>query len=281
MENEKNLKVLFIGDISARPGRYAVKEVLPMLKKERNIDLVIANCENAAGGRGVTREILNELMGYGIDYFTVGEHVWDIEEFREDLMDANLPLVRPYNYEAGTQVPGKGWDIIDLGSKGKIVVVAYIGQVFMREHVRNPFWSFDELYEEIKNRVGDELINTPIIIDFHAEATAEKASFAWYVADRVTAVCGTHTHVGTIDTKIIARDKNSGRGCAYVSDVGMCGPYDASLWVSFDSVLHNFRYPYKKAFKVEMEGQRVFNSVLIEIQKNSSLKISRIDKILA
>lgn len=278
MNTNKTLKILFIGDISARPGRQVVRDLLPGIKKQNGVDVVIANCENAAGGRGVTREIINELESYGIDYFTTGEHVWDIAAFRKDLEDSTLPLVRPYNYERSSSIPGKGWDIIDLGSKGKLIITAFLGQEFMRQKVRNPFWSYEELLKEIEERTGEDTNKTPILVDFHAEATSEKASFGWNSKETATAVLGTHTHVGTIDNTLLPRNK-AGENCAFVTDVGMCGSKDASLWVNFDSVIHNFKYPYKKSFKVEKEGLRIFNSVLIEMKGNSAKKITRVDRV--
>ncbi|MBD3280452.1 metallophosphoesterase [Candidatus Dojkabacteria bacterium] len=279
-QNENSdLSVLFIGDISARPGRQAVAEVLSGIREKHGIDFVIANAENAAGGRGVTREILNELQSYGIDYFTAGEHVWDIKEFRTDLEDTSLPIVRAYNYENEKEVPGKGWGMIDLGSR-KLIVACLLGKTFMRQDVRNPLYAFDEMYEEIKERVGeDELKNIPLVVDFHAEATAEKRIFAWYVRDRATAVIGTHTHVGTVDTMLFPGENDSHR-CAYVSDVGMAGPQLASLWVDFDSVVHNTKYPYKKSFKVSKSEKKIFNSVQVKIQGKAAKSIERIDKLV-
>ncbi len=267
------MNILFIGDISGRPGREAVSEVLPRLKKEKKIDFVIANAENSAGGRGVTRQILHELNSYGIDYFTAGEHVWGYKDFLNDLQDESLSLVRPANYEASSQIPGKGFDTIDLGKVGKIVIISLIGQVYMREPVRSPFWVIDEILDKYKDEWNDSII----IIDFHAEASSEKISLGHYISGRVTALFGTHTHVGTVDTRII---NNTG----FVTDVGMAGPYDASLWVKFEDVIHNFKYPYKKSFTMEDTGRRIFNSVLIEvsdenIEKGPKIceKIKRID----
>ncbi len=277
MTSNPTIKILFLGDISARPGRHAVRDILPQIKKENAIDLVIANCENAAGGRGVTREILNELQGYGIDYFTAGEHIWDREETKTDLQDLSAPLVRPYNYERTELLPGKGWDIIDLGSKGRVVVTCLLGQEFMKQKVKNPFWAVEDLLKEIQAKVGEDIKQLPLIIDFHAEASAEKASFAWSIKENAVAVLGTHTHVGTVDTKILPR-KDPTQGCAYVTDVGMCGVKFASLWVDFDSVIPNFKYPFKKKFKVEMKGARIFNSVLLEIENFSAKKITRLDR---
>jgi 2',3'-cyclic-nucleotide 2'-phosphodiesterase len=270
------MKILFIGDISGSPGREAVKEILPKLKKEKKIDFVIANCENAAGGRGITREVMNELQSYGVDFFTSGEHVWGIKGFLNELEDESLPLVRPLNYEGGKFVPGSGYKEIELGSNGKLVVISLIGQVFMREPARSPFWVIDELLD---NKLTD-WENAVIIVDFHAEATSEKVSLGYYLKNKITAMFGTHTHVGTIDTRLFD-------GTGFVTDVGMVGPYDASLWVKFDKVIHNFKYPYKKAFEMEEEGGKVFNSILITTSEEKSefgikkcKKIERIDKYL-
>lgn len=270
------LNILAIGDISTKYGRKIVSDVLPAIKRENCIDLVIANCENAAGGRGITREILNELQSYGIDFFTTGEHVWDLSEFREALDEKNLPLIRPYNYEGS--LPGRGWAEIDLGAKGKVIIANFIGQVFMKDFVKSAFWEFDKFYNELlKKYTKSELASIPLIIDMHAEATAEKIAFAWYIKDKAAAVLGTHTHVGTVDCRILKREEGEG-GCGFVSDIGMCGPDNASLWVDFDPIIHNFKYPYKKQFKVAKNAGSIFNSVLVEIEENFTKKISRIDK---
>ncbi|KKQ35403.1 MAG: Metallophosphoesterase, partial [candidate division WS6 bacterium GW2011_GWA2_37_6] len=175
MASSKVTKLLFLGDISTRYGRQIVRDVLPSIKKKDGVDIVVANCENAAGGRGVTREIVNELQACGIDYFTTGEHVWDVARFRNDLVDENVPLLRPYNYEGMGEIPGKGWTVLDMGANGQIIIINLIGQVFMRDHVRSPFWAFDELYRKLEEDLGQEFLQkTPIIIDLHAETTAEK-----------------------------------------------------------------------------------------------------------
>ncbi|HEX9804837.1 MAG TPA: TIGR00282 family metallophosphoesterase [Candidatus Dojkabacteria bacterium] len=268
------MNILFIGDISGRPGRQTIKEILPQIKNENKVDFVIANAENSAGGRGVTRAIIDELSSYGIDFFTTGEHVWDIKDFKDELHDQKLPLVRPLNYERSEDLPGVGFKEIDLGSKGRIVVIALLGQTFMRDFVKNPFWEMDRILDE------NDWENAAIIVDFHTEATAEKITMGNYLRNRVTAVLGTHTHVGTIDARILGKT-------GYVTDVGMVGPNDASLWANFDNVTHNFKYPFKKPFEMEMIGSRVFNSVLLEIDDKSTgnairkcKKISRIDKYL-
>ncbi|MEI7579569.1 MAG: TIGR00282 family metallophosphoesterase [bacterium] len=265
------MKILFIGDISGKPGRETVAKVLPEIREKEKVDFVIANAENCSGGRGITRKALQELQSDGIDYFTAGEHVWTYKEFLEELEDASLPMVRPYNYEKGNFIPGKGLAVIDLGAY-KMGIGCLIGREFMREHVANPFWSADEMLNEFETK-GITPGKDIIILDFHAEATSEKICLAYYLRNRVTAVIGTHTHVATADPRIIETT-------AFVSDAGMVGPRDASLWVDFENVIHNFKYPYKRAFKMQENGQRIFNSVLIETENNIAVSIKRLDKIL-
>jgi 2',3'-cyclic-nucleotide 2'-phosphodiesterase len=268
------MNILFIGDVSGRPGREVVAKVLPNLRQQHKIDLVLANAENSAGGRGITKKIINELQSYGIDYFTLGEHAWDQKDFADELLeDTSLPVIRALNYEAEEQLPGVGYKIIDLGNVS-VIVLCMLGQVFMKQDVRSPFWKFDEWWDNtIQNNNNLQLDSSIFVLDFHAEATSEKIALAWYLRDRISAFVGTHTHVATCDTRIL-EDK-----CAYVSDVGMCGPYEASLWVDFDSVMNNFRFPIKKKFEMQDEGGRIFNSVLITFDKSKPISIQRIDKI--
>jgi metallophosphoesterase (TIGR00282 family) len=263
------MKILFIGDISAKPGRNTVKEVLPKIKEKYKPDLVIANCDNAAGGIGVNKSSLDELQGYGIDYFTGGDHVWAIKSFREELYDITLPLVRAYNYEGTDKLPGKFFDIIDLGSKGRVAIITLLGQSFMHASNRNPFWAIDELLETLHKDID---FPKTIILDFHAETTSEKLCLGNYLKDRITALVGTHTHVPTCDNRIIGN-------MAYVTDVGMVGSLDSSLWVDFEIATHNLKYPYRRIYEPEEEGKMVFNSVLITEEDGKATKIERIDVI--
>lgn len=263
------MNILFLGDISGKPGRMMVREYLPKIKAKYKIDLTVANCENAAAGWGVTRKVIEELAGYGIDFFTSGDHIWQYPDFVEDLQDKALPVVRPYNYEGGSQVPGKPYEIIDLGSKGKVVIACFLGQVFMPKDQRSPFWAAEDFLDEIAGK-GINFGEDIILIDIHAEATAEKINFAAYLKNKVTAVLGTHTHVATADTRLIG-------STAFVTDVGMVGPYDASLWIKFEQTLHNFRFPFKVRGEMEEDGMRVLNSVLIETDKGKAKNITRID----
>lgn len=263
------LKVLFIGDICGSPGRETVAQVLPNLKKQKRIDVVIANAENSAGGRGTTKKILRELIGYGIDFFTSGDHIWRQKEFLDDLNDKNLPIIRPANF-SGDIVYGRGHEVIDLGSKGKLAVINLQGWTFMRELVLDPLRYADKILDMLK---GKDLKGS--IVDFHCEATSEKAILGHYLDGRVSAVVGTHTHVATADTKIL-KGKTG-----FVTDVGMVGPQDSSLWVEKEIAIHDYKYPYKKAFKIEKKGPRIFNSVLIDIESGKCKSIERYDKVIS
>jgi metallophosphoesterase (TIGR00282 family) len=259
------LRVLFIGDICGKPGRQTVAQILPNLKKQKAIDFVIANAENAAGGRGVNRKILRELISSGVDFFTSGDHIWREKDFLDDLNDKNLPIIRPANFPE--DVPyGRGYEIADIGSKGKIVIINLVGWVFMRELVLDPLRSADKILKEVRSK------KSSIIVDFHCEATAEKAIMGHYLDGRVSAVMGTHTHVATADTKILQG------GTGFVTDVGMVGPRDSSLWVQKEIAIHNYKYPYKKSFKMEKGGYRIFNSVILEVESNRCQRIERYDR---
>ncbi len=270
------MRIIFIGDISGKPGRKLLKDQLPEIKKKYSPDIVIANCENAAHGLGVTRSVISEMSSYGVDFFTSGDHVWSVRDFVEDMYDLSLPLVRPYNYESQENLPGKGVHKIDLGSKGQLIVINLIGQSFMRNIPRNPFWAVDELFKELgldNNGKSEDGIKQNILVDFHAETTAEKLCLAAYLKDRVSAFVGTHTHVPTADARIIG-------GMAYVTDVGMTGPLDASLWIKFENAIHNFKYPFKKLPEMEDSGRMILNAVLIDLDEGKATKIQRIDKLL-
>lgn len=262
------LRVLFIGDICGKPGRQTVEQILPNLKKQKEIDFVIANAENAAGGRGATRKVLRELINSGVDFFTSGDHIWREKDFLDDLNDKNLPIIRPANYPEDVSY-GRGYEIIDLGAKGKIALINLVGWVYMRELVLDPLRSADNVLKEIR---GKSL--KAIIVDFHGEATSEKAILAHYLNGRVSAVLGTHTHVATNDARILSKK------CGFVTDVGMVGPLDSSLWVQKQIAIHNYKYPYKKAFKMEKSGPRIFNSVIVEIENKKCIDIKRYDKVI-
>ena len=223
------MKILFIGDIFGRPGRTIVKERLPELMRQHSADLVIANCENAASGFGITPPLAEELFDLGIDVMTTGNHVWDKREIIEyfKMADGNphspaWRLLRPANFAPG--LPGHG---VHEGERNGVAyaVVNLQGRVFMGSN-DDPFRYADRLLEQIKAKI--------VFVDFHAEATSEKVAFGWYLDGRATAVVGTHTHVPTADETILPK------GTAYITDVGMTGPYEGVIGVKKEMIIDRF-----------------------------------------
>jgi len=223
------LHILFIGDIFGRPGRTIVKDRLPSLVKKYSVDLVIANGENAAAGFGITPPLAEELFEMGIDVLTSGNHIWDKREIIDFFQMANgnphspsRRLLRPANYPP--DMPG--WGVYE-GVKGSnaYAVLNLQGRIFMTAN-DDPFRSADQLLKEVSAKI--------VIVDLHAEATSEKISMGWYLDGRVTAVIGTHTHVPTADERILPK------GTAYITDVGMTGPFDGVIGVRKELVVGKF-----------------------------------------
>ncbi len=223
------MKILFIGDIFGRPGRTIVKDRLPEIRKKHSIDLVIANCENAAAGFGITPPLAEELFDLGIDVMTTGNHVWDKREIIEyfQMADGNphspaRRLLRPANFSQGLP----GWGVYEGQKNGVAYAVVNLqGRVFMGSS-DDPFRYVDKLLEQIKAKI--------VFVDFHAEASSEKVAFGWYLDGRATAVVGTHTHIPTADETVLPK------GTAYITDVGMTGPYDSVIGVKKELVIEKF-----------------------------------------
>jgi 2',3'-cyclic-nucleotide 2'-phosphodiesterase len=237
------LRIFCIGDIVGRPGRRALEELLPQLKVELGIDFTIANGENVAGGLGLTPDTAQGILESGVDVITTGNHVWaqkDIIPF----LDSDMPLLRPHNFPPG--VPGKGYLI-----RGDVVVVNLIGQTFMGSF-DCPFRTMDRLLLEL----GD--MPRAIVVDFHAEATSEKVALGRYLDGRVTAVMGTHTHVGTIDVGLLPR------GTAYVTDIGMTGPVNSVIGDDVDEVINRFLTKIPQRLSVG-KGKSVLNGIVFEV----------------
>jgi metallophosphoesterase (TIGR00282 family) len=223
------MRILFIGDIFGRPGRNIVKDRLPGLVKDRAIDLVIANGENSAGGFGITGALAEDLFELGIDVITTGNHIWDKREIIDYFQSADgnqhspaRRLLRPANY--APDMPGCG---VYEGSKNGVpyAVINLQGRVFMAAN-DDPFRVADQLLKEIKAKV--------IFVDVHAEATSEKLALGWYLDGRVTALVGTHTHIPTADERVMPG------GTAYITDVGMTGPYDSVIGVQKEMIIARF-----------------------------------------
>ena len=223
------MKILFIGDIFGRPGRNIVREKLKGLVREHQIDLVLANGENAAAGFGITPSLAEDLFDLGIDVMTTGNHIWDKREIIDYFNSADgnphspaRRLLRPANY--APSLPGHG---IYEGRKNEVpyAVINLQGRVFMASN-DDPFRKADELLQQTKAKV--------IFVDVHAEATSEKIALGWYLDGRVTAVVGTHTHVPTADERVLPG------GTAYITDVGMTGPYDGVIGVNKEQIITRF-----------------------------------------
>jgi metallophosphoesterase (TIGR00282 family) len=254
------LKILAIGDIIGKPGRNAVKEILPALCDEHNIDLVVGNGENAAGGLGLTPSTAEDLFDSGIDVITTGNHIWTHNDIIPYL-DSELAILRPLNYPP--MDPGRGYLM-----KDNVLIVNLVGRVFMG-HVDCPFRAMDQLLAEFEHK------SIPIIVDFHAEATSEKMAMGRYLDGRVSAVVGTHTHVGTADARILPG------GTAYVTDIGMVGPRDSVIGDDPDSVIKRFLTQIPSRLSVG-KGEVSFDAILVEVDQKTgkAADIQRIQKLV-
>lgn len=243
-----------IGDIVGKPGREAVNQLLPGLRQEYGIDLVVANAENLAGGLGATPATADEMYQAGVDVMTSGNHVWAKSEIIPYL-DSEVPIIRPLNYPPG--VPGRGYVTVR-----RATVVNLIGRTFIGEF-DCPFRAMDTLLSGFEG-------SPVIIVDFHAEATSEKMAMGCYLDGRVSAVLGTHTHVGTTDAHILRG------GTAYVTDIGMTGPIDSIIGDDTENVLQRFLTSMPHHMMVG-KGKAMINAILVEINRDGrAVNIERI-----
>lgn len=245
---KRRVNILFIGDIDGKPGRRAVARWLPEVLKTGSIDFVVANGENAAGGSGATAKTLVEIRQAGVNAFTMGNHVWKQKEFLAEI-ESLSDVVRPANYPPG--VPGVGWRTFEAPGGGTIGVVNLLGRVFM-EPLDCPFRTADLALEALAGRAG------VLLVDIHAEATAEKVALGWHLDGRAAAVLGTHTHVQTADERLLPQ------GTAFISDVGMCGARDGIIGVAREPVLRRFLTALPERFEPE-KGPLQFNAVRVEV----------------
>jgi 2',3'-cyclic-nucleotide 2'-phosphodiesterase len=244
------LKILFIGDIVGRIGRLTLKKTVHKLKAKHKIDLVIANADNIAHGKGVTEATLKEVREAGVDYFTNGDHAFDCNQF--ELYD-NQPIIRPINFPL--DVPGQGWTLINVRDKN-ILLINAIGRVFMKMDYDCPFIKTDEI---LANNLLAEKNLSAIIVDIHAEATSEKIAFKHYLDGRVSAVLGTHTHIPTADAQITRK------GTAYLTDVGMVGYDDGCIGIDKEGIIKTFLTQIAYPHKVPEKGSSIFCGVLLTI----------------
>lgn len=228
---QKVVNILFIGDIVGKPGLDLTETILKSFLQKYEIDFCIANGENLVDGKGINEEVANKLFAIGVHVITGGNHLWDNWNARK-LLAANRNVLRPLNYPS--ENPGNGFIVYDLGEKGSVGVLNLQGRVFMQA-IDCPFkkadWAVAKMHEQTK----------VIFVDFHAEATAEKVALGWYLDGRISALVGTHTHIQTADARILPR------GTAYLTDVGMTGPYDSVIGLKKEIAIRRFLHqtPYK------------------------------------
>ena len=255
------MRILFTADIFAQAGRRMASVHIPALLRERDVDFVIANGENAAGGFGLTDNLVGKLRSYGVDVITSGNHIWDRKEFVPQL-DRDDRVLRPFNYPPGA--PGQGSTIAESRSGHKVAVLSLQGRTSMS--------STDCPFRLGKAEVERLRQHTPIVfIDFHAEATAEKVALGWYLDGFASAIIGTHTHVQTADERILPQ------GTAYLTDAGMTGPHDSVIGVQPEQAIRRFLTQVPTRFKPAEEGAR-FCGVLVDIDPDSG-KATHIERL--
>ena len=262
------LNILFLGDIVGSPGRKAIKKKLSTLRKKYKLDLVIANADNITHGIGSTREKLEEVLNYGVDFFSNGDHVFRFKNFMKDLEDGNLPAIRPANYPVSA--PGRGYEVIDMAGKGQVLLINLMGQVFMRDNLDSPF----SLVDEILKKFEDVCFNA-IIVDFHAEATSEKRALGFYLDGKVSLVVGTHTHVQTADEQILPK------GTGYITDLGMVGVKNSILGEVIESVMDHYLDKTPHRYALEEKGDMALQGVFVSVDDGGAvLKIERINELV-
>ncbi len=246
------MKILFVGDIVGRPGRQALKRRLDHLVDRHQVDLVVANGENSAGGFGLTAEIARELFALGVHVLTSGNHIWDKKE-AFDLLERESRVLRPANYPPG--LPGYGSGVFSVPDGTPVAVVNLEGRVFMN-NLDCPFRAADRLLEGLRDRAK------VILVDFHAEASSEKIAFGHYLAGRVSAVVGTHTHVQTADERILDG------GTAFITDVGMTGSLDSVIGIQKEIAVEKFLKQVPMRFEVAKKHP-VLCAVLLDVDADS------------
>ncbi len=246
------MRILVVGDIHGKPGREILRALLPRLRREHEAAFVIANGENAAGGAGISPDVVQEIFEAGVDVVTGGNHTWHNRDAYE-LLDGDPRLLRPLNYPVG--VPGRGATVAQAKNGQRVGVLNLQGRVFMAQ-IEDPF--------RIGRAEADRLRETTpvIIVDFHAEATSEKIALGWYLDGRVSAVIGTHTHVQTADERVLPG------GTAYLTDVGMTGPRDGVIGMAKEGILERFLTQLPVRFQVA-KGPAQLNAAVVDIDERT------------
>ncbi len=258
------MKILFIGDVFGEPGRQAIREKLPVLRQSLGLDFVIANVENSAHGKGVTPKILEELQRVGVNAFTAGNHLWDNKEIIPHIHDSKV-LIRPANYMP--DAPGRGSALFSVYAGVQIGLISVEGQRLMGNAADSPFYAVDREIERLKGKADI------IIVDMHAEATSEKRGMGWYLDGRAAAMVGTHSHVQTADEEILPQ------GTAYITDIGMTGPYDSVIGLDKKVAMTRLVKQMPAPFEVA-KGDIRLCAVLIEVEESrgKAIKITRVQE---
>jgi len=245
------MKILTIGDIFGRVGRDSVFSVLDRMAG--SVDFIIANAENAAHGRGLTKPVYEELKTAGIDVFTTGNHVWGCPDI-ENVMRYNDNVIRPANFEG--KIPGTGSCIVTAKNGVRVGVINLIGRTYMQGPISSPFLTADSEIEKLKDKAD------VIFVDFHAEATSEKTALGYYLDGRVTAVFGTHTHIQTADAKVLPK------GTGYITDLGMTGPEHSVLGLDKNTIIKRFINGMPQKFTVAT-GKGLFSGVIFDVDEKT------------
>lgn len=258
------MKILFFGDLVGKTARFALKKVMPIYKEKYGFDLAIANCDNLAHGKGVTKNTIKEILGYGIDVLTCGDHIWDTSEAVEILQNKKeYNLICPANFPMLDQK--KGYSSFQVKDK-KVLIMNLAGRVFFQRYPDCPFRTAEKILDENRDKADI------ILVDFHGEATSEKKAFVTHFASRVSAVLGTHTHVQTADEEILKE------GAAFISDVGMVGPKDSIIGCKKEIVIEQILHQIPFRYDISEDRNALINAVLLEFDDESS-KVRKIERI--
>ena len=240
------MKILFLGDVVGRPGRRALAELVPAYREAQGLDFVVVNAENAAGGSGLTLKIAEEIRSCGVDAMTLGDHVWKQRGFDQDIEKLSR-VCRPANLPPGN--PGR--ECVNLEADGfRLAVFTVLGRQFMNLKVDCPYRTADRMRSELEGKADG------VIAEIHAEATSEKVAMGWHLDDRATAILGTHTHIPTADGRVLPK------GSAYLTDLGMSGPYDSVIGRDKEAVLASFMDSRARRFAVAGEDVRLCGCLL-------------------
>ena len=256
------INLLCIGDVVGRPGRYMLSQGIPRLVKQRDVHCVICNAENTAGGSGLTPQLFDKIRRYGVHLITLGDHIYRRQEIIPVLETSDC-IVRPANFPV--EAPGKTVAYYETGAGPRVAVVSLLGQLFMRPMADCPFHAIDQVLRQIPSDVKI------VVVDVHAEVTSEKIALGWHLDGRVSVVFGTHTHVSTADERILPQ------GTAYITDLGMTGPYDSVLGRRKDRVLRTMITNTPNPFDVATDDPRLCGIfVQVDAQTGKATHVERV-----